>query len=191
MSNPNQVFPSSFSSVGYSGNKEISIRQELLNTLNGSMQEIAKAEQGIWRKMRQDANGKLINCPCVDAITGEPDRDYYCPVCLNEKYLFDELLIQFYRVQHTSDKGLKSVDVGLVNTMDCVFYIQSDINISDSDKIIQINLDDEGNLVKPIKRIQVWQLTEVVKLRLDNGRVEFRKAFARIEDVKYLNTPTK
>jgi|SRR6266404_9163938 len=192
MSNPNQVYPSSFSAVGYSNSREISIRQEILNTFSGTSQEIGKAEQGIWRHFRVDSNGDRINCACVDNITQEQDRDYYCPVCLNDKYLWDESLIQFYRVQHTSDGGgLKSVEAGLVNVVMCVFYILSNTNVLDTDKIVQINLDDEGNITKPIKRTNVWQLTEVANLRLDNGRVEFRKAFARIEDVRYLNTPTR
>jgi hypothetical protein len=189
MSNPNQVYPSSFSAVGYSNSQEINLRQELLNTFSGTGQEIGKAEQGIWRQMQLDSNGNKINCVCVDRETGEQDRDYYCPVCLGEKYMWTESLIQFYRVQHTSDNGgLKSVEIGLRDVVMCVFYILSNVPIGDTDKIVQINLDDDGNIQKPIKRIQVWQLTEVARLRLDNGRVEFKKAFARIDDTRYLNT---
>jgi hypothetical protein len=81
------------------------------------------------------------------------------------------------------------VEIGLANVVMCVFYLLYDVHIGDLDKIVQINLDLEGNIVKPIKRTRIWQITESVDLRLDNGRLEFKKLYARMEDVKYLNTP--
>ena len=61
---------------------EINLREEFDEFLYGSETEVAKGQLAIFRRMRKDDNGDLIQCPCVDEKTGEPDRDTVCPYCL-------------------------------------------------------------------------------------------------------------
>lgn len=61
---------------------EIDLRQELINTIDGSYPEIAKGRDGLLRKMRRNSLNKLIPCDCVDPVTHEPDRDSFCPLCI-------------------------------------------------------------------------------------------------------------
>jgi hypothetical protein len=193
MSNPNQVYLPSFSattiaSTIYSG-KEVDMRQEFLNMLFGTAQEVPKAQHGLLRRMRLDDKGVKIKCPCVDKTTHEADRDYYCAICLNERYMWDEYLIDYYLVQPADMNDLASKEVGLIPVGFGIFYLPYNIIINSNDKIAEINLDIEGNIVQPIKRTQIWQFTSVVPLRSDHARLEFIKIFARIEDVRYLNAP--
>lgn len=190
MSNPSQVFPPPYSYVSNSNvGKEISIRDEFLSTIFGSSKEIAKSYRCLLRRMKLTSSGKPEKCPCVDRITNEQDRDYYCPVCMGERYIWSEQLINVYKVQHVDDNSMSSEKTGNVNMNFAVFYLPYNIDVNLQDKIIEIRLDVEGEIVNPIKRAQIWQLTEVVNLRLDTGRLEFIKLFARIEDVRYLNKP--
>lgn len=189
MSNPNQVYQSDSLNTFSGSQNELDLRQELYNTFYGSSIEVPKSSKGLLRKIRLDNKGKPINCPCVDRVTGEQDKDYWCPICMSERYLWDEILIDFYKVQHAEDNSLKSEKFGLMNVHTGVFYIRYTDSIGDYDKLIEINLNEEGNLKYPVQRTGIWQITEIVPLRLDRGRLEFYKVFARDEDVKYLKAP--
>lgn len=68
-------------SGGTSGT-EPDMREELINTFDGTFPEIAKAQPALLRRMRTDSNGDLIPCGCVDAVTNEPDKDRFCPICV-------------------------------------------------------------------------------------------------------------
>jgi hypothetical protein len=61
---------------------EVNMRSEFVNTMDGLFPEISKASIGILRKMRRDNEGQLIPCPCMDKVTGEGDRDRWCPICV-------------------------------------------------------------------------------------------------------------
>lgn len=191
MSDPNQVFPpNKLLSIGQNG-QEINLRNELLSMFYGTAQEIAKSHKALLRRIRLDDKGERIKCPCVDSVTNEPDTDYYCPVCLGERYLWDEYLLNCYLVADTSIQSVKSKAVGLVTTHDGYIYLQYDIVVKIWDKIADLNLDLEGVPVQPIKRIRVWQITNVLDYRADNGKMEFIKLTVREEDVRYLNAPDR
>ena len=54
--------------------REIDLRAEFLKTMYGSEDEIAKSQKGLQRVFRNE------KCPCVNKVTGEPDRESRCPV---------------------------------------------------------------------------------------------------------------
>jgi hypothetical protein len=171
------------------------MRQELINLFDGKTPEIPKARVGLLRTMRRQPNGiDLIPCDCNDIITKEGSKDYFCPICLSEGFQWDEHFIQFYRiivgrdVRHALGDSL--ADPGLINVPLEVFYIRYDTTISRGDKIAELVLDLEGNPVQPMQRWKMYRFTEVYDYRLDHAKMEYWKAFAYREFVKYLNVPT-
>ncbi len=188
MSKSGDVYNFSFST---GSSKEIDLRKELFATFFGNFQEEAKSQKGLLRKIKFDNKGKPILCPCVDPTTREQDRDYFCPICLSERYLFNETFLDFYKVQHASDNSLISKPYGLDNVHNGIIYTLYNANIGDYDKIVEVNLDLDGKFIYPIERTDIWQITEIVPLRLDTGKLQFLKIFARHEDVKYLKAPLR
>ncbi len=192
MSGANNVY--NFISLPFTtgkNNTEINLRNELFATFFGSAIETPKAQKGLLRKIKFDNKGKPLLCPCVDKTTKEQDRDYYCPICLSERYIFNEMFLDFYKVQHSSDNSLISKPYGLDNVHTGIIYTLYNANIGDYDKIVEVNLDLEGNLIYPLQRTDIWQITEIVPLRLDDAKMQFLKIYARHEDVKYLKAPIR
>lgn len=176
------------------GGSEPDMREELINTFDGSTPEIAKAQTGLLRRMRTDSEDVLIPCNCVDTVTGEPDKDRFCPICYGEGFLWDEEEIQFYRVLEDSDVDNATKnrlrELGLINVPLVVFYIRYDSRITRHDKIVRIELALDGTPVEPEKRVAIYRVNSVWDYRADNAKLEYWKVFTHLEDVKYLNAPS-
>lgn len=187
-STPNTNFYSTVTS-----GTEPDIRQELINTFDGFFPEIAKAQDGLLRRMRRDSNGKLILCGCVDPITQEPDKDRFCSICYGEAFLWDEENIQFYRVLEDSDVDNsirdKLNEPGLINAPVVVFYIKYNAEITKDDKLVELVLNQDGTKKEPIKRKRIFRISTVWDYRSDLGKLEYWKVFTNQEHVKYLNAP--
>ena len=179
--------------TGSSYGTEINIRSEFVHTMDGFAPEISKASVGLLRKMRRDQAGQLIPCPCVDPVTGEGDRDRWCPICYSSNYLNDEVFVQYYRTIAGLDTSNalrdKHTQPGLINIPVIVFYIRYDALITRQDSIIEILRDDEGEPVQPLQRTGIYQLGTLWDYRSDNGKLEYYKAFAHEATVKYMNAP--
>ena len=164
--------------------REIDLRAEFLKTMYGSEDEIAKSQKGLQRVFRNE------KCPCVNKVTGEPDRESRCPVCLGEGKLWDESPIDFYHKRTGTEEANVSQDVlykpGLVNTETEVFYVSYQFNLTKGDKIVVLTLDKEGVPVTPLRRLQLFRIAEVRPYRLDNGRLEFWEAFCYEDNNKFL-----
>ena len=174
-----------------SGSTEPDLRKELGNTLDGHYPEVAKARQALLRKMRLDANGKLTKCGCVDSVTKEPDKDFFCPICHGEGYLWDETYIKVYKVLLKSDVGNVYREVmkapGLQNSSMSVFFCKSLVDITQKDRIIELSLDAEGEVSTPFKRRALHKIVAAVDYRADNGRLEYWKLDCYEEKRKFLN----
>jgi hypothetical protein len=194
----NDFYDSATPSVDFFSNStagtEPNMRQEFINMMDGSYPEIAKAQGGLLRRMRRNSSGQLIACGCVDAVTREPDRDRFCPVCYGEGNLWDEEELDLYRTLEDSDVDnvLKNnlQGPGLINVPLVVFYIRYDSDITRDDKIIELVLDTAGDAVTPRQRKRLFRINSAHDYRADNGKLEYWKVFAHHEDVKYLNAPT-
>jgi len=173
---------------------EVDMRQELENLLDGYHPEIAKGQVALFRKMRRDSDGGLTACPCVDEVTNEPDKDRFCPICFGEGYMWDETEIDFYKVYEQSDTSNILKDKlhkpGLINQPLVVFYIRYSVEITKEDRIIEIQLDDDGTATDPMRRKRVFRIGNLWEYRCDNGRLEYWKVFGYPENVKYLNAPS-
>jgi len=169
--------------------KEIDLRQELKDILYGSASLLPHGQLGLLRRMRKDDAGKLIPCPCVDPLTGEGDRDYLCPVCLGESYLWDEEYITFYKTEVAgrevafAGKEIKHQG-GILNVKTILFYMEWFVNPTEHDRIIELELGLDGAPLNPIKRKQVNVITTAQDYRSDFGRVEYFRCATYEDEVK-------
>jgi hypothetical protein len=162
------------------GRTEISLRDELIRTLQGGLPEISKKQIGLLRIMKRDSARKLIPCICTNKVTGEPDKDGYCPFCLGEGFLWEEQFVDFYR----SDPGVearkalrpRSQVPGEMNVPLRAFYLEFNKELTLDDRVIELVLDGEGKIVHPMSRRAIYHLGDVYDYRADNGRIEFWKA---------------
>ena len=175
-----------------SASTEPSMRDELINMLDGKYPEISKRQTGLLRKMNRDSNGNRILCGCVDPVTKEPDRSKFCPQCWGMSYLWTEEYCYFYRTVETAplDSGRLShlVDPGLINTVTMVFYVRYSSEINTDDRIIELELDAEGEVITPVKRRAAYRIKLPWDYRCDNGRLEYWKLFTHSETLKFLNS---
>lgn len=172
-----------------SGQTEIDLRTELNRTIYGNCPpEIAKGQPGLIRKFRRDDNDKRVLCSCVNPVTGESPRELICPVCLGEKYLWDEEEVEFYLTTVESDTQLADREMlrqpAVFNTPFFVIYIPSSFTLTQEDKIVRLVLDKSGTPVLPQRRRDVIRIASLQDMRLDNGRLEFWKASGYLDNLK-------
>ena len=75
----------------------------------------------------------------------------------------------------------KRIIPGEMRTDYKVFYLRYDENISYYDKIIELSLDFEGNVIIPYKREFIYRPETIQKYRSDNGRIEYIAVYCREE----------
>ena len=170
---------------------EIDLRYEMNNFFDGSGVEIPKKQTGVLRKMRRDENGYKIGCACVDDVTHEADTSNFCPYCRGESYFWDETFIDIFRVVLLGDSGNARNEIPLkpINTMVPVykFYLRYSEDITEDDKIVQLVLDEDGDVVRPYARKAIYQIITAVDKRSDNGRLEYWEIEAVKEEARFLN----
>jgi hypothetical protein len=188
----------SSSQIGYfgstgAGQTEPNMRQEMINTLQGSFPEIAKGKWLALRRMSRDADGKTIACGCIDRITGEPDKDIFCPFCFGTGMFFDEEYISGYRqLLDTTFSSRRRHDKTAIGDMDVpfvAFFFAYDGYITREDRVVEVVLNDDGSVQVPVKYIAVYRIDKAWDYRGDNGKLEFWKVFTHKEELKYLTTP--
>ena len=173
---------------------EPDMRNEMGYTLYGRFPEIPKGQVHVFRKMRRDANGQLISCPCTDPVTGEPDKDNYCPICMGEGYIWDEVFFTGYKEVLKSDVGNaqreRLLEPGLINIPIVVFFTDEPHDFTKYDKIVEIARDHAGNPIRPYKRTFIYTIDAPIDLRSDNGKLEYWKLTCFSVQRKFLNGPT-
>lgn len=70
---------------------------------------------------------------------------------------------------------------GLLNKEVGIFYFKFNDPVKDIDKIILPKTDLEGKLIQPIERQYKYRIVSISDLRLDVGRMEYRKAHCEME----------
>ncbi len=175
---------------------EPNLRNEFSNTFDGLFPETAKKQKFVLRIMRSDTNSNLIKCSCVDKLTGEPDKDTFCPICFGEGFLWDEIFADGYKVMIRSSVGLSTkqelFSAGLTNIPLVSIFFRYDIplniiNDQFPDKVVEIMRDLEGNIIRPYKRQRIYRIGTAIDFRSDHGKVEYYKIDCFGEQVKFLN----
>lgn len=137
--------------------------------------------------------GYLQFCPCIDKITGESDLDTFCPVCQGERYIWEEVWIDAYRVlAANSSQGATNESIikpGLTNIPLMVFYTRSSVPVTRADKIVEVWTDEEGQPKRPYRRKALYRIGSAIDFRADHGKLEYWKLDCYEEQRKYLNGP--
>lgn len=170
-----------------SSGKEINLRNEFNNTIYGSTQEIPKGQKGLLRKFTRDSFNKLIPCYCVSSVTGEPDKESRCSSCLGEGNIWIEEYVEFYHARVSTESSFIQDNLyqpGMLNTQLEIFYISSSFNLTKDDKIVLLTLDKQG--LSSLIRARIFRISELRDMRLDDGKLEFWKAFTYEDDTKFL-----
>lgn len=168
---------------------EPDMRQELENTLDGVYPEVAKKQRAVLRKMRRPLEDNV--CPCVDAVTKEPDKDHFCPICHGEGYLWDEEFMDIYKVVIKSDVGNALLDSlqspGNIGPPLVTFYTRYSSNVTKEDRVVQLVLNDDGSPVQPYRRRAIYHIGLPIDFRSDNGKLEYWKLDCYLDERKFLN----
>ena len=168
---------------GTEGRREIDLRAEFDNILFGGPNCLPHGKQILIRRMNLDDSGNPIPCTCRDRLTDEPDNINDCPFCMGEGYYWDEQWETAYETYVGSDGGLGSRRVslwpGFIRTDQKVFYLRYDVSITYNDKIVEVLLDSEGEVVVPYKRKAIYRPETIDERRSDRGRVEFKIVHAK------------
>lgn len=148
---------------------ELDLREELRQTLYGSTEEVPKGRVGLLRKMRRDSSGNLIRCTCRNELSDKPSTDSYCRYCHGMGFYWDERQITYflsdaaYRKQATADKEYNSN----------LIYVEYNVEVTDSDYIISIRTDRDGNVIIPVERLVFYKIAKAIPFKSDFGRIEF------------------
>lgn len=157
----------------------VDLRREFDNLVLGYQGETPIGRPFILRRMRRDSSDNLIPCSCVHDLTQEPDRDFPCPYCQGSGNLWDEELITAYKVVASAPGGnnassnFPKSEPGTMYLPAARFFVSYSVSPKRDDRIVEIELDDDGDAVTPYNRIAVFELMLVKAMRADNGKIEF------------------
>jgi len=161
---------------------EIDLREEL-DGLFFSDNGIRHGYPVVIRHMRRNGND-LVKCSCVNPLNNEASLT--CPYCYGERYLFDEKWYWTISRFSGSDGGLgarkRYMPSGAIRVDYKIFYFRYDTPIRYSDKIVEIKLDEEGEVLVPYTREVIYSPQTIDKHRSDNGRIEYIAVHCREED---------
>lgn len=173
-------------------NGEIDLRTEFDNIVFGPNGDgIGRhGHPVILRRVRRDADGYPTRCTCSEASPnnqGNPD----CSYCLGDGWLWDEEWIMTYSLYVGPDGGKANryvrMQPGNVRTDYILFFFRYDADIKYDDKIVEVKLDEEGEVVissisNSFIRETFFKPESVVKYRSDNGRIEYYGVYCREQD---------
>lgn len=169
---------------------EIDLREELDDLFFGLSSGRRHGYFVLVRNMRRDAAGKLVGCSCRDPITNEGDPD--CSYCSGESTLWDENWNWTYSNFLGADSGqgarIQYMPPGNVRVDYKVFYFRYDTVLKYGDKVVEVKLDTEGNVVLPLVRESIYQPQTIDRHRADNSRSEYVTVYCRESDALRLDT---
>ncbi len=157
----------------------VDLRREFDSLVLGTYGETPIGRPFILRRMRRDSGNNLVSCSCVSEVTREPDRDYPCPFCLGSGTLWDEELITAYKVVASAPGGSNSASnyqkmpVGAMYSPAVRFFLSSTVVPTRDDRIVELELDAEGDIITPYNRIAIFELYLVRAMRADSGKIEY------------------
>jgi hypothetical protein len=115
-------------------------------------------------------------------------------VCYGDGLIWTETETSLYKVPASSKAGDSLLDkqtpAGLLNIPLVVFYVRYSEEITKRDKIVLVELENDGTMVVPYRRKALYRINQLWDYRADNGKLEYWKVFAHEESVKYLNAPS-
>lgn len=169
----------------YKKSKEIDLRENFDNLVFGKDGGTPHNHLVLLRKRKLDSNNNFIKCTCVNSLSKEANSESNCQFCLGEGYIWKETFYRCYSVLMGADGGkanrTKRIKGGSIRTDFKIFYFKFDTKISYKDKIIELRLDNEGNVSVPYQRDAIYKPETIQEYRSDNGRLEYIAVYAREE----------
>ncbi len=178
------------------GSGEIDLRSELDEFFFGYNSGVRHGNFVLIRRMRRDSTGKKIACSCLHPITREADPD--CSFCSSgsgdaEGYLWSETWAWSFSTYGGGDGGLINriinMPPGQLRVDFKVFYFRYDVDIRYGDKIVEVRLDEEGNITLPFTRETIYSPQTIERKRSDNSRIEFYTVHCREDQALRLDFP--
>lgn len=167
---------------GYSGSKELDMREEMNRFMHGANDEIAKGALNILRYMRRKegvlypvSTDDLVECECrTNGYENEADGDYPCDMCEGEGYLFDDVIVVGYKTnRYEYQDQEKRKPWGKHTVAMSFFYIEFQESISRFDKIIEPLHKLNGEIATPVKILHRHNIHMAEEFRSDVGRTEY------------------
>lgn len=172
---------------------EIDLRTEMTLMLHGNEYY---PRRGHWVLLRHMDRRQKCFCwnqkPVGDDKFNEDKGKYNepklrCPVCNGEGWVYEEELQLTRRRLVTPDIGLANSetmsDIGWMNINYIVFYFEYFVEMKKGDKIIEVNLNDDGTPIRPYSYQEIYRIAVAEPFRDQLGRVEFWRAACKLEIV--------
>lgn len=164
---------------------ELDLRYWFDQILYGGPSKVAHGHKVLLRNLRRGDDSKpAIRCSCVSGTSNEPTPT--CPYCQGEGWIWDENWADTYSVAIGSDGGLASrfryYQPGVIKTDYKTFFLRYDTVLLYGDKIIEVKLGLEGEVIKPYLRTCIYKPETIVEYRSDHGRIEYLAVQCKEED---------
>jgi hypothetical protein len=139
-----------------------------------------KGQPLLLRKIRRDSDGEKIPCTCNDPVTHEGDGDAHCAYCDGVGFLWDELWFLGYVTHSASFVGtsmtLREMTMpGFIQTDEPFLYTFYYVTVQKDDWVCQPALDEEGNVIQPIRMQHRNRVISQFPMRMDGARIEYWK----------------
>jgi hypothetical protein len=170
---------------------EIDLRAEMKIILEGNEYTPRRGHWILLRRM-----DKRQRCVCWNK-KGKDDEKYSldkgkynepelrCPICNGEGWVYEDELHLVRRRLVSPEIGLAAseteTEIGWMNINYIVFYFQYYVSPDKGDKVIEIELDNDGNPVRPYIMKEVYRIAVAEPFRDQVGRIEFWRAAAKLE----------
>ncbi len=171
--------------------RSIDLRAQLHSLLFGDRAHPGQGRKLIIRSM-------TAVCPCVEEENGQKHRepDPNCSICQGEGYTFKDSIFTGWKSIIDSHSGaivgtFVEQMPGLTNIMGHNFIFEWNVPIRPIDKIIEFDLDIEGN--PPVGKTAAqdavlsyqykkFKIIQVIPYRGDHGRVEYMRVIGEREE---------
>ena len=186
-----RVPPFPFASV--KSKNEVDLREEMKIILEGNGYWPRRGHWVVLRRM-----DRRQRCTCWNE-KGKGDEQYSkdnskyneprlrCPVCHGEGWVYEEELHLARRRLVSPEIGLAAQeqlsDIGWFNINYICYYFQYYVNPTKGDKIIEIDLDDIGNPIRPYNQKEMYRIAVAEPFRDQSGRIEFWRCSSKLEVV--------
>ena len=172
---------------------EIDLRAEMKLMLEGNQYYPRRGHWVLLRRMDKRQRCVCWNRKGKDDEVNSLDRGKYnepelrCPICHGEGWLYEDELHLARRQLVAPAVGMAGsetmTDIGFININYIVFYLQYYVAPTRGDKILEIELDDKADPVRPFRITEIYRVALAEPFRDQHGRIEYWRAAAKLEIV--------
>lgn len=174
----------------WSNSLDISIRDEVIKTIEGDGIESGRGKWVLLRKVLRDSNDQPIDClQCKRKGYRVAMTNHVCDRCFGVGYLWKEEWQLAYRWSGRLPGDNIISEPGSVDLDTNTIYLRYDSMPRHGDKIIEVHTDLEGVVIQPYVRKASWDIVGIDEHDLDHGRKEYWRVRINRETQKYFGQP--